>query len=130
MYARRQPRKSYDLPDARNVACSFCVDVARETDRQLAAARVGHLARDGADPDQLVQPSLVAVELGAHVVGGADAIARGADRFVRFLRVLRPSSCTSRGCGGQVLLAVLLADRGARDAVIACSDRLVLSVRM
>ena len=42
------------------------VDVAREADRHLAAARVGHLARDRADPDQLVEPLLVAVELGAH----------------------------------------------------------------
>ena len=85
---RRQPRKSYVLPDARNVARSPCVDVRAEADRHLAAARVGHLARDGADPDQLVEALLVGVELGVHLVGRADAVAGGTDRLVRLLRVL------------------------------------------
>ena len=94
-----------------------------EPDRHLAAARVDHLARDRADPDQLVEALLVGVELGAHRVGRADAVAGGADRLVRFLRVLHLAAVRAR-LGGQVLVAVLLADRGARRG-----DRLLRQVR-
>src|SRR5699024_11248885 len=53
------------------------------------ALRVGHLRGDGALPDQLVQAELVTGELARHLGGGAEVIARGADRLVRLLRRLR-----------------------------------------
>ena len=83
-------------PTARNVARSPCGRRRAEADRHLAAARVGHLARDRADPDQLVEAALVGVELGAHLVGRADAIAGGTDRLVRLLRVLHLAAVRAR----------------------------------
>ena len=46
-----------------------------------------HLARDGALPDQLVEPRLVALEIARDVLRAARDVGR-ADRLVRFLRVL------------------------------------------
>ena len=105
------------------------VDVAREPDRHLAAARVDHLARDRADPDQLVEPLLVGVELGAHLVGRADAgrPRAGSPRA--------PPARSSPCCGTRAARRAGSRRRTARGsrlraAVIACSDRFVLSVRM
>ena len=47
----------------------------------------GHLARDRALPDQLVEPGLVALEVARDILGRAGDVGR-ADRLVRLLRVL------------------------------------------
>ena len=52
----------------------------------------GHLAGDGALPDQLVERSLVSIEVLANLLRLAARIGR-ADRFVRFLGVLGFGSC-------------------------------------
>src|ERR1700686_384486 len=78
-----------------------------DANRDLAAARVAHLARDRADPDQLVEPLLVGIELVANLVGAANAIAGRTDRLVGLLCVLH-LALVRAGLGGQVLLAGLL----------------------
>ena len=105
---RRQPRLALgrlfvvDVFDVRAPEPEELVRLARRAQhRPLAGARlradlqgdaqragVGHLARDRADPDQLVEGALVGVELRAHGLGRTDVFARGPDRLVRLLRVL------------------------------------------
>ena len=62
--------------------------VGRDPKRHRLPLRVLHLGRDRAHPDQLVESVLVGGELRAHVLRRAEAVARGADRLVRLLRVL------------------------------------------
>ena len=57
-----------------------------DLDRQAAALRVGHLGRDGAHPDQLVQAELLATK--PRLGGRTEGLARGTDRLVGLLRVL------------------------------------------
>ena len=79
-----------------------------------------HLARDGADPDQLIELGLIGIEAAAHLGGPARQIGR-ADRFMRFLRVLGLGLVLARRVrhiGVAVILADHLAglrDRGAVD---------------
>ncbi len=101
MYARRHPRKSYVFPDARNDRLLAARRRGREADRHLAAARIDHLTRDRAHPDQLVEALLVAVELAAHGVGAADLVTGRPDRLVRFLRVLDLASGTCAAASGR-----------------------------
>ena len=73
------------------------------------ATGVGHLRRDGALPDQLVQPELRGVQLAGDLVGGPERVTRRADGLVRLLGVLHLVLVTAGGVG-QVVLAVLLQD--------------------
>ncbi len=70
-----------------------------------------HLARDGAVPDQFVEPALVVVEAGGNVLRQAREIGR-ADRFMRFLRVLRLGVVDARAVG-EIGLAEFVVDDGA-----------------
>ena len=54
-----------------------------------------HLAGEGALPDQLVEPRLIAIEMARDLFRRARE-AGGADRFVRFLRVLRLARIDAR----------------------------------
>src|SRR5690606_20827662 len=54
-----------------------------EADRGGRAARVGHLRGDRALPDEVVELELVRGELARDLLGGAEGVARGADRLVR-----------------------------------------------
>src|SRR5438093_444707 len=59
-----------------------------DAQRNGLTLRILHLRRDRADPDQLVQRVLIAVELSLHVLRRAERVARRANRLVRLLRVL------------------------------------------
>ena len=76
-------------------------------------AGVGHLRCDGALPDQFVEAELGAVQLAGDLVGCAEHIARGPDRLVSLLSVLRLARIAA-GSVGQVVVAVLLTDLGPR----------------
>ena len=71
-----------------------------------------HLAGDGADPDQFVEPGLIGIEAAAHLGGAARQIGR-ADGFVRFLRVLGLGLVLARRVR-HIGVAVVLADHLAR----------------
>ena len=97
-------------PVAWNVASSPVVEVAVEAEGDAADAGVGHLRRDGALPDEVVETALVAAaELARDVVDGAHGVARGADRLVRLLRVLHLAAVLA-GLVGEVVVAVHAAD--------------------
>ena len=59
-----------------------------DVDADLVEARLGHLRRDGALPDQRVQAELVAVERAGDAFGRPER-RRRPDRLVRLLRVAR-----------------------------------------
>ena len=92
---------------------------AADADRHRVADRVLHLRGDGAHPDQLVEPELLARQAG--LGGRAERLAGRADRLVRLLGVLHLGGVGARGVGevlGAVQLAHLVArraDRGARE---------------
>ena len=67
-----------------------------------------HLAGDGAQPDQLVEPGLVVIEHLLDVFGPAGEVGR-ADRLVGLLRVLRLRDVLARR-GRHVVLAVVALD--------------------
>ena len=71
-----------------------------------------HLAGDGADPDQLIEPRLIGIQPPAHVGGAARQVGR-ADGFMRFLRVLRLGLILARRVR-HIGVAVVLADHLAR----------------
>ena len=79
---------------------------AAEADRHRLADGVLHLRGDGAHPDQLVEPELLAGQ--ARLGRGAERLARRADRLVRLLGVLDLGGVGARGVG-EVLGAVELA---------------------
>ena len=58
--------------------------------------RIRHLGGDGALPDELVELELLRVELSVQLTGGGEALAGGADRLVRLLRVLRLTVVAAR----------------------------------
>ena len=94
-------------------------DLRRDVDRGALQLGGFHLARDGALPDQLVEPGLVGIELAAHAVGAARHVGR-ADRFVRFLRVLGLGLVLARRVrhiGVAVILADHLAGLGDRGRI-------------
>src|SRR4029077_6698736 len=70
-----------------------------ESHLHALAARVGHLRRDRALPDQVVQAELVPAQLVAHVVRRAERVAGGAYGFMRFLRVLHTARVRPRLIG-------------------------------
>ena len=91
-------------------------------------AGVGHLRRERALPDQLVEAEVVAAQLAAELVGGAERVAGRADGLVGLLGVLR-----LLGVGAGRVGEVLAAERSSitwRAAAIAVSDSVVQSVRM
>ena len=71
-----------------------------------------HLARDGADPDQFIEPGLIGIEAAAHLGRPARQIGR-TDGFVRFLRVLGLGLVLARRVR-HIGVAVILADHLAR----------------
>ena len=78
-----------------------------------------HLARDGADPDQLIELGLVGIEAAPHFGGPPRQVGR-TDRFVGFLRVLGLGLVLARRVrhiGVAVILADHLARLGDRRAV-------------
>ena len=70
-----------------------------------------HLAGDGALPDQFVEPGGIAIEIARDLFGRARE-AGGADRLMRFLRVLGLAGIGARRAG-HIALAILLADHVA-----------------
>ncbi len=61
---------------------------AAESQRDRLSAGVGHLAGDGALPDQLIKSELLGGDLRAQLPGGAEAVSGGPDRLMGLLRVL------------------------------------------
>ena len=82
--------------------------------RHRIEQRMHHLAGDGALPDQLVEPRLIAGEVGLDLVRNTRAFGR-ADGFVGLLRVLGLGLEAARRVR-QVLVAVALADHRAQFA--------------
>ncbi len=72
-----------------------------DIDADLIDQRRRHLARDGALPDQLVEPPLLVIEMTRGIVRAARHVGR-ADRLVRFLRVLRLRAIDARLVGAIV----------------------------
>ena len=65
-------------------------------------AGVGHLRRDGALPDEVVEaPLVVGAQLAADVVGGAHPFARRPDGLVRLLRVLHLAAVRRAAASGR-----------------------------
>ncbi len=58
-----------------------CTDL----DGRGLALRIGHLAGDGALPDEVVEAELIAVELFGHLRRGAEGVTGRADRLVGLL---------------------------------------------
>ena len=84
-----------------------------QTERDAPDAGVGHLRRDRALPDEVVEAALVGTaELTGDVVDGAHAVSRGADRLVSLLRVLDLAAVLTR-LGGEVVVAVHALDLAA-----------------
>ena len=82
-----------------------------DVDRGALQLRGFHLAGDGAVPDQLIELGLFGFEMARHVLGQAARVG-GADRLMRFLRVLRLGGVFARRLGHEAL-AILLADHRA-----------------
>ena len=59
-----------------------------DLDGRGLALRIGHLAGDGALPDEVVETEFVAVELLGHLRRGAEGVTGGTDRLVGLLRRL------------------------------------------
>ena len=53
-----------------------------------STACVGHLAGDGAFPNQIEEPELIIIQHATHRFGQFERMARRADRFVSFLGIL------------------------------------------
>ena len=99
------------LPDAVNAHASPSGPRPRDFDRRLQHARIGHLRRHRALPDQLVDAQFVGVEIPLEVLRRQPEVGR-ADRLVRFLRVLHAGLIAARA--RVVLLAEHLADDARR----------------
>ncbi len=82
---------------------------ARQAHRHALTDRVGHLGRDRALPDQLVEAELVGADLAPDLARRAEVVAGRADRLVRLLRVLHLPGVPA-GFGRDELVAVQLAD--------------------
>src|SRR5690606_2272087 len=80
----------------------------QEVDGRCVVDGGRHLAGDEAEPDELVEPELVAVQVALHGLGRAGRV-RGADRLVRFLRALLLLAGPEAGRGGDVALAETVA---------------------
>ena len=93
--------------------CPSGRNVHRDAGRHGAAPRIGHLRGDGALPDQLVEPELVAGQLARHLPGRAELVAGGPDRLVRLLGVLHLAGVVPRRVR-DVLGPVQFAGLGAR----------------
>ena len=103
-----KPRKVMTVPAAANSVSRPSAARRADADRDRLAARIGHLRGDGALPDEVVEGCLVALELALHLLGGAEAVAGGADRLVGLLRVLDLAVVVAR-LGGDRVGAVELA---------------------
>ncbi len=79
--------------------------------RDRPAGGVGHLRRQGALPDQLVQPQVGAGQLTGQLLRGAERLPRGADGLVGLLRVLGLAPVRA-GLVRDEAIAVQLADLG------------------
>src|SRR5690606_22320958 len=104
------------LPDD-GVEPTLRTGLRRDAHGRGRAARVGHLRGDGALPDEVVELELVARELARDLLGGAEGVARGADRLVRLLRALGLRGVDARLLGdrlGTVRLGGLAARRADR----------------
>ena len=90
-------------------------DLGGDVDRGALELGGFHLAGDGAEPDQLVEPGLVVIEHLLDVFGTPREVGR-ADRLVGLLRVLRLRDVLARR-GRHVLFAVVGSDHtaGGRD---------------
>ncbi len=97
----RAPEAQELVDLARRPEDRILTGVGGGTDPQRRAQNlgVGHLARDGADPDELVETPFVCVELRRDLVGGADVLTGGAYRLVRLLRVLHLGRVLARALG-------------------------------
>src|SRR5690606_23828935 len=93
---RVQPGEAVELHDgpggaeqveARAAAVRSVLAADREVDGRGVVDRGRHLAGDEAEPDELVKPELVVVEIAADRLGRARRVRR-ADRLVGFLRAL------------------------------------------
>lgn len=99
-----------DLAARRELGVAAVTGAPADLHRHRLADGVLHLAGDRTHPDQLVEPVLVAGQAG--LGGGTEAVAGGADRLVRLLRVLDLAGVDAR-LVGQVLGPVELGDLGA-----------------
>ena len=79
--------------------------VTSQSHRHTGTHRVGHLGRDGALPDQLVEPELLPRQLAGHLAGRAEAVPGRTNRLVRLLGVLDLADIASR-LGRHILVAV------------------------
>ena len=92
-------------------------DRSTERDGVGRALRVGHLARDRALPDELVEVVVTPVELVLELTRAGKGVARGANSLVRLLCPLGFARVDARGIGnrgGTVQLCGLLARRRDR----------------
>ena len=95
------------LPAALKTASSPAGGGRAQADLHAPAPGVGHLRRHRPLPDQLVEGPLVGAQLPGHLVGRAEAVARGADGLVRLLGVL-DLLLVAPGLGGDVVGPVQL----------------------
>ena len=101
------------VPETENSASRPSDGGGAEAQRRGGAARVGHLRRDGALPDQLVERELVADELAGDLGRRAEHVAGRTHGLVGLLRVLDLLLVAARDLA-DVLRAVELAGLGAR----------------
>ena len=98
--------------------------LVRDIDRHLVEHRTLHLARDRAQPDELVEPPLIVVEKAPDLLRPPEQVRR-TDRLMRLLRVLGRRLVAAR-LGGQIALAELLLDEPARGRDrLACQGHAV-----
>ena len=98
---------------AEQIAAGVDAALEIEVDRGGVIDRVGHLAGDEPEPDELVEPILLAVQVAAHRLGRARRIGRP-NRLVRLLRALLLLATPEAGRIGQVARAELALDPAAR----------------
>ena len=101
------------VPEAENRTSVPSARRGAEADRGGLPAGVGHLRRDRALPDQLVEPELVARQLLGHLRGRPEVVTGGPDGLVGLLGALRLAGVHA-GRVGDVLGAVQLRGLPAR----------------